>query len=169
LVLGHLSLAETRKSIGRVPGLGFAMAELALESMRLATIPFLIIAAIAIPSLLRARVAAKESAAVHGILNTAEITYPVTYPASGYTCSLSDLSDPIGPEYLAGRDGGYVFPLTGCALDPPGSHSTKRGVACPQTFNPTGGRALCCDESGLPKHDARGSAQACFERGDIVE
>jgi hypothetical protein len=116
IVLGHLSLAEIRKSVGRVQVLGLAMAGLVLESMRLATIPFLIIAAIAITSFLRAHVAANESAALHG---------QVTHPASGYTCSLSDLTDLIGPEFLVGGHGGYVFPLTGCAPDPPGATKGK--------------------------------------------
>jgi len=45
----------------------------------------LIIAAIAIPNLLRARMAANESSAVSSIrtVNTAEVTYNATYPTTG--------------------------------------------------------------------------------------
>jgi hypothetical protein len=89
---------------------------------------------------------------------------------SRYTCSLSDLSDQIGPELLAGRHAGSVFELTGCAPDPPGGANLKyQVVAYPQAFNQTGVRAFCCDQSGVIKLDARGSAQACLERGEIVE
>jgi len=46
----------------------------------------LIIAAIAIPNLLRARIAANESSAVSSIrtMNTAQVTYQSTYPTVGY-------------------------------------------------------------------------------------
>src|SRR5204862_2796546 len=46
----------------------------------------LIIAAIAIPNLLRARIAANESSAVSAIrsINTAEFTYNTAYPTTGY-------------------------------------------------------------------------------------
>src|ERR1700756_5403965 len=46
----------------------------------------LIIAAIAIPNLLRARMAANESSAASSIrtVNTAEVSYYSTYPATGY-------------------------------------------------------------------------------------
>ena len=47
----------------------------------------LIIAAIAIPNLLRARIAANESSAVSAIrtINTAEVTYPRRIPTEGYS------------------------------------------------------------------------------------
>ena len=53
----------------------------------------LIIAAIAIPNLLRARMAANESSAVASIrtINTAEITYNSTYPTVGFAASLAIL------------------------------------------------------------------------------
>ncbi|HYU45033.1 MAG TPA: prepilin-type N-terminal cleavage/methylation domain-containing protein, partial [Terriglobales bacterium] len=46
----------------------------------------LIIAAIAIPNLLRARIAANESAAASTLrtINTAEVSYITAYPATGY-------------------------------------------------------------------------------------
>ena len=53
----------------------------------------LIIAAIAIPNLLRARIAANESSAVSSIrtINTAEVTYQSAYPTVGYSSSLGQL------------------------------------------------------------------------------
>jgi type IV pilus assembly protein PilA len=54
----------------------------------------LIIAAIAIPNLLRSRIAANESSAVGSLrtINTAEITYVTTYPATGYSADLPSLA-----------------------------------------------------------------------------
>ena len=53
----------------------------------------LIIAAIAIPNLLRARIAANESSAVSSIrtINTAEVTYQSAYPTLGYSDTLGKL------------------------------------------------------------------------------
>src|SRR5215469_6287644 len=58
----------------------------------------LIIAAIAIPNLLRARMAANESSAVASIrtINTAEVTYNSTYPTVGFAAALSNLGGPLG-------------------------------------------------------------------------
>ena len=53
----------------------------------------LIIAAIAIPNLLRARIAANESSAVSSVrtINTGEVTYSVGYPAIGFSATLGAL------------------------------------------------------------------------------
>src|SRR5215813_5288739 len=53
----------------------------------------LIIAAIAIPNLLRARISANDSAAAATIrtINTAEVTYSTTYVSAGYSPSLAVL------------------------------------------------------------------------------
>src|SRR5437879_1457232 len=53
----------------------------------------LIIAAIAIPNLLRARIAANEASAVSSLrtVNTAEVTYSTTYPTIGYAADLVSL------------------------------------------------------------------------------
>ena len=53
----------------------------------------LIIAAIAIPNLLRARIAANESSAVASIrtINTAMISYNSSYPTVGFAAALTNL------------------------------------------------------------------------------
>jgi len=60
----------------------------------------LIIAAIAIPNLIRARIAANESSAVSSIrtLNTAEAAYQSTYPTLGFSGTLAAL----GPSASTG-------------------------------------------------------------------
>jgi prepilin-type N-terminal cleavage/methylation domain-containing protein len=54
----------------------------------------LIIAAIAIPNLLRSRIAANEASAVGSVrtINTAETTYNSTYPTAGYTGTIGNLA-----------------------------------------------------------------------------
>src|SRR5260370_7203522 len=53
----------------------------------------LIIAAIAIPNLLRSRMAANEASAVGSLrtINTAEVTYSTTYPNIGFAVDLTSL------------------------------------------------------------------------------
>jgi prepilin-type N-terminal cleavage/methylation domain-containing protein len=61
----------------------------------------LIIAAIAIPNLLRSRIAANEASAVRSLraVDTAEVTYASTFPALGYAVALATL----GPGSNAGN------------------------------------------------------------------
>src|SRR6478672_9272473 len=79
----------------------------------------LIIAAIAIPNLLRSRIAANEASAVGSIrtINTSEVAYTSTYPNVGYG-SLAQLGGVGGSSggaglidsaLAAGTKSGYVF------------------------------------------------------------
>jgi Domain of unknown function (DUF4190)/zinc-ribbon domain len=84
IVLGHMSRSEIKKSGGgRTEGAGMALAGLILGYAGVAIIPFvLIVAAIAIPSLLRARIAADEASAVGTVraIKEAEARYKQTFP-----------------------------------------------------------------------------------------
>ena len=70
----------------------------------------LIIAAIAIPNLLRSRIAANEASAVGSMrtINTSELTYANSYPQQGFT-TLGALGGPVGC---------VPAPATACILDP---------------------------------------------------
>jgi len=174
IVLGHLALSEIRKSAGRLKGEGIAIAGLVLGYMGIVGIPIvLIIAAIAIPNLLRARITANESSAIGSVrtLNAAEITYLSAHPVQGYTCSLSDLADAasIKGALAAGQKNGYVFELTGCSAGTEGGPNIKyQEVAYPLRVNQTGVRAFCSDESAAIKVDSGGSARGCLENGSAL-
>jgi len=73
----------------------------------------LIIAAIAIPNLLRSRIAANEASAVGSLrtMNTAEVTFASTYPSNGFATSLGQL----GPGSTAGNTTALV--TNACLLD----------------------------------------------------
>jgi prepilin-type N-terminal cleavage/methylation domain-containing protein len=75
----------------------------------------LIIAAIAIPNLMRARIAANESAGASTIrtVNTAEVTYSTTYSSMGYTNSLTTL----GPNGVNCGDPTKVDQNHACLVD----------------------------------------------------
>ena len=127
-------------------------------------------AAIAIPNLLRARIAANEASAAGSVrtLVTAEISYSESHPTAGYTCKLSDLSEAqlIDSTLASGLKSGYTFEVQGCAADVQDGPNVKyQVVAYPVKANNTGIRAFCSDGSGVVKVDASGSPQQCLENG----
>jgi type IV pilus assembly protein PilA len=79
----------------------------------------LIIAAIAIPNLLRARISANEASTVSSVhaVNTAEITYTTIFPAVGYAPTLLSL----------GPGGGCNSPANACIIDSTLASGTKSG------------------------------------------
>ena len=122
----------------------------------------LIIAAIAIPNLLRARIAANESSAVASVrtINTAEITYQTANPTIGYAASLSVLGGSGSPCALSatsaciidntlalGTKSGYLFITTPVALS--ALNLTNVISTIPQNFNQTGVRAFCANEDAV--------------------
>ncbi|MFZ0864671.1 MAG: prepilin-type N-terminal cleavage/methylation domain-containing protein [Candidatus Sulfotelmatobacter sp.] len=131
----------------------------------------LIIAAIAIPNLLRAKMAANESSAVGSIraINTAEITYSSSFPAVGYAPSLAQLggTSPCIPgsatgclienSLASGYKSGYNFTAVG-AGGPPNSQYYAAGV--PVTPNQTGIRSFCSFEDATIRVDPTGAAIA---------
>jgi type IV pilus assembly protein PilA len=82
----------------------------------------LVVAAIAIPNLMKARIAANESAAVSAIhaVNTSEIAYATAYPTIGFSAALSDLG-PTGGGSCPGT------PTAACYLDSMLANGTKSG------------------------------------------
>ena len=75
----------------------------------------LIIAAIAIPNLLRSRMSANESAAASSLrtLNTTEVTYQTSYPAMGYSPDLKSL----GPNGADCTVAAQVTSTSACLVD----------------------------------------------------
>jgi type IV pilus assembly protein PilA len=182
IVLGHISRSEIRKSAGRLKGAGLALGGLIMGYLGLSVIPVLIIAAIAIPNLLRARIAANEASAVSGvrILNVAEVTYQANFPQIGYTCSLPSLGGSnqsstsaehahlIDDELSAGSRHGYRFVIQNCSSSN-GVTVKYQVVAYPETHNQSGVRAFCSDETGVIKVEESGSREACLENGTVLE
>lgn len=175
IVFGHLGLSEIKQSAGRLKGEGMAIAGLILGYLWIAGIPmFLIIAAIAIPNLLRARMAANESSAVAGVrtIVAAEVGYAANHPEEGFTCSLSALENAqlISGPLANGQKTGYAFELTSCTPGDGGRANTKYQVlAYPVRLHQTGVRAFCSDESAILKVDAGGSAEKCLEGGEMLQ
>jgi hypothetical protein len=88
IILGHMSVSSIRKSMGRLKGQGMAIAGLIMGYISCAaSIPIiLIIIAVAIPNILRAKISATDivGATTVRTLNIAETTYTVNYPTQGF-------------------------------------------------------------------------------------
>jgi type IV pilus assembly protein PilA len=130
----------------------------------------LIIAAIAIPNLLRARIAANEASAVASLrtMNTASITYNSSYGA--YPAALSNLGPVVSPatptstsadlldSVLAPASGnvatksGYTFTYA------PSATSGYTVNAAPVVSNQTGVRYFFTDQSGVVRWNATTAA-----------
>ena len=120
----------------------------------------LIIAAIAIPNLLKSKMAANESSAVGSIrtINTAEITYSNACPLQGYAANLLALNtggpcgapgqNIIDANLGAGQKSGYTLAAVG-ANPVNGANTTYTDTATPQTIGTTGQRMFCSDQTGV--------------------
>jgi prepilin-type N-terminal cleavage/methylation domain-containing protein len=136
----------------------------------------LIIAAIAIPNLLRARIAANESSAAASIrtISTAEVTYQTSYPTVGYgilsrlgganPCTPAIATACIIDNVLAlGTKSGYTF-TTVTSGGPPATDFVADAV--PVTLNTTGVKQFCSTSDNVvrfktPSTAATGTAAAC--------
>jgi len=114
IVLGHISRSEIRRSAGRLKGEGMALAGLIMGYISLAAIPLiLIIAAIAIPSFLRARQLAHETAAVATLRTITAAEEEYRSGANGKFGKLSDLIEKNLLDSDIGRaESGYYFTVT---------------------------------------------------------
>jgi type IV pilus assembly protein PilA len=144
----------------------------------------LIIAAIAIPNLLHAKMAANESAAVFSLraINTASVSYSTTY-GNGYapslgalggtdggtaTCVSAEILDSVLSNNGSGntsKKSGYIFTFT------PGPANTSAATGCtlpgvtsfyvtalPITVSYTGQRGFFIDQTGVIRFSTDGTA-----------
>jgi prepilin-type N-terminal cleavage/methylation domain-containing protein len=136
----------------------------------------LIIAAIAIPNLLRSRMAANEASAVGSIrsINTAEVTYSSTFPDSGYAAALANLGGTVAactppalasianaclidPVLTVGVKSGYLFTAVG-ANPINNINTTFASTGLPSTPGQTGNRGFGSDQSGVIYYTLTGIA-----------
>jgi prepilin-type N-terminal cleavage/methylation domain-containing protein len=145
----------------------------------------LIIAAIAIPNLLRSRIAADQASAVGSLrtLNTAEVTYSTTYN-TGYSSTLADLGPPAAngsptasyaglvDEVLSGigsaggtattantsSKSGYTFVYSPAATDTSGKIDFYSFTASPISVGTTGTNFYYTDQSGVIRQNSTAMA-----------
>jgi len=134
----------------------------------------LIIAAIAIPNLLRSKMAANESSAVGSLrsINTAEVAYATAYPNIGYSPDLASLGG-VAPcnalpggaclidDTLAKSDtqakSGYLNVFGGVTAQG-GINVTYTLLGKPANRGTTGQRAFFTDQSGVIRYNSTADA-----------
>lgn len=138
-----------------------------------------LLAAIAVPGLMRGRIAGNEASAVASMrtITSAQATFQSTCGGGGYANSLSDLAQPptsggaafISPDLAAAvPDGvpksGYVFAVTGGGASVLDAEDTCNGAAADTmtaffaqggpVASAAGGRFFAADESGQIRQDS---------------
>jgi type IV pilus assembly protein PilA len=191
IILGHISRSKIRKNMGRLQGDGMALTGLILGYISLLFIP--IIAAIAIPNLLRARVSANEAAAAATVrsINTAQITYSTQYPDHGYAPDLATLGPgPSGScstgtaqsgcllnnivgasRCTAGQwcaKTGYKFTVS-AVCDSAGVCSNYVVTATPQVSGSTGRKSFCSTSDSVIRTSDRGTLDAPATADECAE
>ena len=122
----------------------------------------LIIAAIAIPNLLRAKIAANEASAVGSLrtMNTASVAYSTSYgnypptlaslgPASTPSSTTADLIDSV---LCTGTKSGYNFAWSA------GSSNQSYSISATPVSTSTGQRGFYTDQSGVIRANVTGTA-----------
>lgn len=131
----------------------------------------LIIAAIAIPNLLRSKIAANQASAVESLrtVGTSEVTYSSTYNAGfsptlvalgpgaggGATAAQADLIDSV---LAAGTKSGYTVTYTAGAVDAAKNIDTFGAVNVPVNVGSTGQDAYGIDQSNVIRYTTTGKA-----------
>lgn len=127
----------------------------------------LIIAAIAIPNLLKSRMAANESSAVGSerTLNTAEVTYAASCPNVGFSASIVELNTGavcaggtgiIDNVLSTGIKSGYTFSYAVTATS--GINTTYTTAAVPLNVGVTGQRGFFSNQTGVIRYSLTGVA-----------
>ena len=133
----------------------------------------LIIAAIAIPNLISARMSANEASAVQSVrtIQSAETSYATTYPTVGYSNTLTQLSGAsnnacsatsaqaclIDNVLASGSKSGYIFTWTGDGLTPSVGYTI---AADPTIRGSSGRRSFFSNTPGVIRYNVTAAATA---------
>ena len=137
----------------------------------------LIIAAIAIPNLLKSRIAANEASAVGSVrsINTAEVTYAATYPDTGFALALTNLGGSstgtatsasaglLDQVLSGGTKSGYKFTAVGTQGSGTTINTYYTVTAIPLTTGTTGQRSFYSDQSGVIRYNTAGNTPTSLD------
>ena len=123
----------------------------------------LIIAAIAIPNLLRARISANESSAAGATrtMTTAEIQYQAAYPTVGYAPAILNLGGPLAAACVPTS-------ATACLIDGQLSTGSKGGYTAAAAVPLPTGATTTFAEGGQPGSASTGNRSFCSIEDAVV-
>jgi len=127
----------------------------------------LIIAAIAIPNLIKSKMAANEASAVGSVrtINTGEVNYAASCPGTGYSVTLIELNTGgicaggkgiIDPVLASAKKSGYTF-VYAPVLGADGLNDTYTDIATPAVLGTTGQRQFFSDQTGVIRYALAGA------------
>ncbi len=140
----------------------------------------LVIAAIAIPNLMRSRIATNEASAVNSLrtLTTAENTYYTSYPTFGFACSLKALGGGKNPpdqtaaglidnSLSNGSKAGYTFTNGVCTVQGTFTSGFQYSAA-PIAPGQSGVRYFCVDTTAILKYSST-DVPTCYATGQPIQ
>jgi type IV pilus assembly protein PilA len=132
---------------------GFSLIELLIVVMVI-----LVLAVIAVPNLIRSKIAANEASAIQTVrqISTAEMTYNNSYPSVGFSPDLPSLGGPaagcmpdqthaciLDSAVVSGSKSGYKFFAAGFVGAGLTANTTFVASSAPLNFNTSGVRMFC--------------------------
>jgi hypothetical protein len=182
IILGHLSISDVNRSLGRLKGRGMATAGLVLGYGGVLFIPFiLIVAAIAIPNLIRARTVANQASAAASLrtIVAAASIYESEY-SNGYPPTLAamdgvgigngscDHAQLIDSRLASGLKAGYRFTYTAAFSDASPSESLPKPSADAAAKGCTVGGGSAFTVTAVPASAETGSASYFVDQTAII-
>jgi type IV pilus assembly protein PilA len=128
----------------------------------------LIIAAIAIPNLIKSKMAANEASAVGSVrtINTSEVAFSSACPSIGFTANIGDFASTattcqgasglLDPQLVTGTKSGYTFALGGAS----GSPVVTYTVTANPLSSSSGTRYFFSDQTGVIRYNVAAAATA---------
>jgi type IV pilus assembly protein PilA len=155
------SESQTKRAPATRAQCGFSLIELLIVVAII-----LIIAAIAIPNLLKSKMAANEASTVENLrtINTGETTYSTACPNVGYSATLVELNTGaicasgtgiIDNVISTGTKSGYQYTYTAVAAG--GFNTTYTVAAIPFTVGVTGQRGFFINDTGVVRYTLSGA------------
>ncbi|MFH1621914.1 MAG: DUF4190 domain-containing protein [Candidatus Omnitrophota bacterium] len=156
IILGIVALVKISNNKDTLKGNGLAISGIVLGAIGLIMLPIIaMLAAIAIPNLLRARHNANEAGAIYNmkVISTAAQSYNAVNDRFPENISELAYADPpyINKELASGAQYGYIFTIVDTNSD-----NAFLATAIPKEKGVTGTRSFCATDDGVIKQDLEG-------------